>query len=45
MNDQYPTVKEFDNLFKQILKICRKNYKEVEKEKEERLWYMVCETI
>jgi Zinc finger, C3HC4 type (RING finger) len=35
----------FDSIFKQILKICRKNSKEVEHDKEELVWYIVIDTL
>ena len=36
---------QFDSIFKQILKICRKNSKEVEHDKEELVWYIVIDTL
>eukprot|EP00347_Sterkiella_histriomuscorum_P012402 403368713 len=42
---QMPQIQQFDALFKQILKICKKNYREVEKDKEQELWYMVVEQL
>lgn len=35
----------FDQVFKKILKICKKNSKEVEHDKEELIWFVVVDAI
>lgn len=35
----------FDNVFKKILKICSKNSKEVDHDKEELIWYIVIDAL
>lgn len=35
----------FDQIFKKILKICKKNSKEVEQDKEELVWFIVIDSL
>lgn len=35
----------FDSIFKKCLKICKKNSKEVEREKEDLIWFVVFDTL
>jgi hypothetical protein len=35
----------FDSFLKKILKICRKNSKEVDEDKEELIWFIVIDTL
>jgi hypothetical protein len=35
----------FDSFLKKILKICKKNSKEVDEDKEELIWFIVVDTL
>lgn len=35
----------FDSIFKKCLKICKKNSKEVERDKEDLIWFVVFDTL
>jgi hypothetical protein len=36
---------KFDNYFKIVMNICKKNYREVDIGKEEAIWYLVLDTL
>ncbi len=44
-NEYLPECTQLDAILKKIFKICRKNSKEVEKEKEELIWYIVIDAL